>query len=56
MKTYFVENNHSKFVIFYDKHLRLWTSYEIDLLNNQISDTDYWRTKNDAINYLTQQL
>ena len=52
MKWHFVKAETSTYAIYYDRHLRMWTSYEIDLSHNQIGITEYWVKKQDVLDYI----
>ena len=40
-------------VVFYDRHIRLWTAYKVDDDGCQVSNAGYGPTKKDAINDIT---
>lgn len=52
MKRHFIKTQNTTYAIYYDRHLRLWTSYEINLSHDQIGTTEYWAKKEDILNYI----
>lgn len=54
MKLHHITHLGKFYAMFYDRRLRLWTSYEIDGNGNQIGNTEYWVSKVDAVAYLKE--
>jgi hypothetical protein len=54
MKMHYITHSEKTYAMFYDTHLRLWTSYEIDSNEYQIGNTEYWVSKGDALAYLKE--
>jgi len=55
MKKHIIQIGNANYSLYYDRFLKLWTSYEIDEEQNQIGNTEYWITKKDALNCLQEE-
>jgi hypothetical protein len=52
MKIHCINHKGIIYNMFYDKYLRLWTSYEVDVNQYQIGRAEYWNTKAEILFYL----
>jgi hypothetical protein len=52
MKWHFIKTENETYAIYYDRRMKLWTSYEINLSHDQIGPTEYWVLKQDILDYI----
>jgi hypothetical protein len=52
MKIHSINSNGIMYDTFYDRNLRLWTSYEVDVNGYQVGNAEYWNNKAEILSYL----
>ena len=54
MKIHSIVFNGIMYDMFYDKHLKLWASYQVSTDGYQVGGTEYWNTKESILEYLNK--